>query len=271
MVGKKISLNINRPEPKNTKNRLVINDISTSDLMGHRTLDHVSFIARSGSMVFINSFERHEVRILSTPYLRYFMIIDSAEVERQLSVPVLSSVFKNRPAGFSHCVSLPDGEREDMFLLFRQLYGEYTRPGVYSSRMVRGMFEQMLIRVYRVCPGNFADSESDSAGRVREVQRYIEGHFSEDIRIADLARLFFISPYHLSHTFKEQVGCSPKQYIQLNRLSYAKELLQTTDLQVGQIAYKCGFGDTNNFIRAFRGRYGISPNKCRTGGDRTDE
>ena len=59
------------------------------------------------------------------------------------------------------------------------------------------------------------------------------------------------------------MGYSPKQYIQLNRLSYAKELLETTSLQVSQIAVQCGFGDVNNFIRAFQEWFGMPPNHFR--------
>ena len=51
MVGKKITLNIDRPEPKNMKNRLVINDITSVDAFGPTVLDHVSFIARSGEIL----------------------------------------------------------------------------------------------------------------------------------------------------------------------------------------------------------------------------
>lgn len=231
------------------------------------TVDGRRYLARSGSIVFLNSFEQHEVRVLSEPYRRYFMIFDSTGIERLLSCAPLSSVFKNRPAGFSHCVSLPEQLSEEMQFIFRQLHREYTEPGIYSTQLMRDLFEQMLIRVCRVCPGNFSAGDSSYAGRIGDVQRYIEDHFTENILISDLAKQFFISPYYLSHTFKAQVGCSPKQYIQLNRLSYAKELLETTDLQVGQIAYQCGFSDINNFIRAFREWFGTSPNRYRSGNE----
>ena len=68
---------------------------------------------------------------------------------------------------------------------------------------------------------------------------------------------------YLTHLFKKQVGYSPKQYILLNRLSYAQELLETTQLQVSQVALQCGFGDVNNFIRAFREWFGVSPSQFR--------
>ena len=51
MVGKKISLNIERSEPKNTEDRLVIKDISCINREGVRVLDDVTFTARSGEIL----------------------------------------------------------------------------------------------------------------------------------------------------------------------------------------------------------------------------
>lgn len=228
-------------------------------------VDGVAYLAESGSLVFVNSFEQHEVSILKTPYRRFFLTINSVEVERFLSYSTLSSIFKNRPSGFQHCIGFEGEGRAELFRLFESLYREYLHPEAYSAQMMRNLFEQLLIQVYRACPGNFAVNENGSANRIAAIQKYIEEHFTEEIRIADLAKQFFISPYYLSHTFKSQVGYSPKQYIQLNRLSYAKELLETTDLQVSQIAYKCGFGDTNNFIRSFKSWFNQAPNRYRLG------
>ena len=51
MVGKKISLNIKRDEPHNTKDRLVVNNITCLDRVGATVLDNVSFTARSGEIL----------------------------------------------------------------------------------------------------------------------------------------------------------------------------------------------------------------------------
>ena len=51
MVGKKISLNIDRSEPKNVEDRLVVNNISCVDREGVEVLHDVSFTARSGEIL----------------------------------------------------------------------------------------------------------------------------------------------------------------------------------------------------------------------------
>ncbi len=51
MVGKKISLNIERSEPKDPVDRLVVSGISCKDMEGIKTLDNISFTARSGEIL----------------------------------------------------------------------------------------------------------------------------------------------------------------------------------------------------------------------------
>ena len=129
--------------------------------------------------------------------------------------------------------------------------------------MTRILLEQILIYVYRACPENFAAGGGSLQDRLRQIQQYIEIHFREEIKISHLADQYFLNHCYLTHKFKEQVGYSPKQYILLNRLSYAKELLETTDEQISQIAFQCGFGDVNNFSRAFRQWFSTTPREYR--------
>ena len=51
MVGRPVSLNIDRPEPENPKDRLVVENLTVVDVDGIRKLDNVSFTARSGEVL----------------------------------------------------------------------------------------------------------------------------------------------------------------------------------------------------------------------------
>ena len=221
-----------------------------------------NYPAGPGSLIFLNKLEEHSLTVRSEPYRRYFAIVSAAELERAFPLSSLPAVFKNRPSGFCHCVDL-SAEGGYPLCLFRRLREEYEANAPQSEQMIRSILEQILILVSRACPQDFSFREGGPASRIKEVQRYIEAHFTEELKISALADRFFLNHCYLTHLFKNQVGYSPKQYILLNRLSYAQELLETTSLQVAQIAFKCGFGDANNFIRAFREWYGVSPNQYR--------
>ena len=51
MVGKKVELNIDRPEPQNVTDRLVVKSLNLTDAEGVKVLDNVSFTARSGEIL----------------------------------------------------------------------------------------------------------------------------------------------------------------------------------------------------------------------------
>ncbi|MEX1308325.1 MAG: ABC transporter ATP-binding protein [Eubacteriales bacterium] len=51
MVGRQVSLNIERREPKNPETRLVIKDLTVEDIDGIKKLDGVSFEAKSGEVL----------------------------------------------------------------------------------------------------------------------------------------------------------------------------------------------------------------------------
>lgn len=94
------------------------------------------------------------------------------------------------------------------------------------------------------------------------VVRYINEHISEDLSLDILARTFYISKYHLSHVFKENLGVSVHQFITKRRLSLCRDaILQRTEISKVFIEY--GFNSYACFYRAFRKEYGISPNELK--------
>ena len=226
------------------------------------TIGERSYPAEAGSLVFLSGYEEHRVRVVRKPYRRYFLMVQSGELETWLGDPVLAGVFRDRPEGFCHCVSLAEASPEPE-RLFARLLREWDSGAPYSGAMTGALLKQVLILAYRACPGNFTPLDAGAAGRVREIQRYLEGHFREDLRISEVASRFYMNHCYMTHLFRKQVGCSPKQYLLLTRLSYAKELLETTGLPVSQIAGQSGFGDVNNFIRAFRENCGVPPTQYR--------
>jgi AraC-like DNA-binding protein len=52
---------------------------------------------------------------------------------------------------------------------------------------------------------------------------------------------------------------APGSYIQTLRIQKAKELLETTDMRVGEVAFKTGFQTPSHFTRIFTKHYGVRP------------
>lgn len=221
-----------------------------------------SYRAGPHSLVFISKLEEHSVRILEGGYRRYCALLSSVQLDRMLDDPELKSVFISRPEGFRHCFDVSPIARSAESV-FAGMAEEFGRPGPFSGAYLAALFRQLMILCYREKREQFPRPAKSFGSAVFEAQKYIDRSFTQELSLGELARRFYLSPSYLSHAFRDWTGYSPKQYIMLSRLSYAKELLLTTDLGVAEISARSGFGDVNNFIRSFKRLNGVTPNRYR--------
>jgi transcriptional regulator GlxA family with amidase domain len=71
---------------------------------------------------------------------------------------------------------------------------------------------------------------------------------------------------------KSLIKEAPANHIKMMRLQRAKELLETTDHTVSEIAYKTGFQTISHFTKIFKKQYSIVPSAYRqTNGHATNE
>lgn len=215
----------------------------------------------ANTLMFFSNLEEHVTHIESLPFRRYFVKLDPDQLNSQMTTPWQLSIFKNRPEDFVHYV-LVDRYTDEIEMLFRMLLAE-DQEGDYSNELVVSILRQILILTYRCAPDRFAAANRQDQLNCAKIQRWIETHFTEDIQIKDITESFFISSSHFSRIFKKATGYTPKQYLMLNRITYAKELLVHSDLSVGEVAHRSGFMDESNFIRYFRREIGTTPNKYR--------
>jgi AraC-like DNA-binding protein len=100
-------------------------------------------------------------------------------------------------------------------------------------------------------------------GRMTEVLRYMAAHAAAPHKIAGLARMARLSPFHFLRSFKATTGVTPHQWLLRARLREAAEKLAGTHAPVTQIALDVGFEDLSNFTRSFRAEFGASPRQFR--------
>ncbi len=80
-----------------------------------------------------------------------------------------------------------------------------------------------------------------------------------DFSVEELANHLNISRVQLYRKVKALIGLSISDYINSQRLSKAKSLLQDTSLNISEIAYSVGYSSAGYFSTSFKNKYGVSP------------
>src|SRR6202451_1962319 len=91
----------------------------------------------------------------------------------------------------------------------------------------------------------------------------IEEHALSSARVGDLAASLGISDRHLRRVTEAELGVSPIELAQTQRLLLAKRLLGETSLKLTEIAFASGFGSVRRFNALFKSRYGLNPRALR--------
>ncbi len=103
---------------------------------------------------------------------------------------------------------------------------------------------------------------SSSNEKILAVLDYLNEHLTEEINIDSLAEQFYLSRYHLMHTFKDETGYTIGSYLSTKRLQLARELIRT-GTPITDACYECGFKNYSTFSRAYKKSFGSSPRDLR--------
>ena len=225
-------------------------------------VNNKTYRASRGTIILISNHEHHAIKVISEPYNRYYIIIYPQIADKLINNPLLISILKNRPASFIHCMDISK-HMELVTGLFQKLMKENTTKNQLSDDLIACYLKELLILILRDNETAFPNMQKTIKMEIYEIQKYIDTHFAENIQIASLADQYYINLFYLSHSFKKLTGYSPKQYLLLTRMSYARELLITTDTSIKVITDQCGFNDVNNFIRVFKREYQMTPKQYR--------
>ena len=82
--------------------------------------------------------------------------------------------------------------------------------------------------------------------------------------IGELARLARMSASRFLLAFRKEYGTTPYGYLQNLRMNRALALLQESDLSIGEVAARVGYGNSGHFAGLFKRAYGIGPKGYRT-------
>lgn len=147
----------------------------------------------------------------------------------------------------------------DAYAIVKNIESEYLNWDGYSSDMINGYVHMLFTLLCR--NRNYYKNERTGGNiHVEKILNDIKSNYHCDITLSRTAREHSISPEHLSRIFKKETGLSFHEYLTSIRLKEAERLLKLEEKKsVSEIAFSCGFNDSNYFSHKFKTVYGLSP------------
>lgn len=109
------------------------------------------------------------------------------------------------------------------------------------------------------------EKKESSVDVVEKVTEYIDAHLSEELSVKTLANMAYVSPDHLTRSFKKRLQVTVSDYILQKRMALAGELLKKPGLTVTMVSDTVGFGNYSYFTEQFKRYYGITPREYQAG------
>ena len=162
-------------------------------------------------------------------------------------------------------ISIPDKRRDYVEGIMSKLIFECDMPDVLSESFTKILFQELvlfIIRCQKYEKNVIKEIDVDNS-LIQEVATYIFDNYDKSIYLEEVASKFNISRSYLSKKFKIITGFGFKEYLVNVRIKQACKYLLETNKKITDIAFLCGFNDSNYFGDSFRHVKGMSPNKFR--------
>lgn len=137
----------------------------------------------------------------------------------------------------------------------------------YYGKLVAQHIERHFSHEIRQPYGSINYAEKQNTNHpdelILQVQMWIQDNFANDITFKEIAIRFGMSERNFSRRFKSATGQTPNQFLQTLRMNNARDLLQYSNLGVGEIADRVGYSDMSYFAKKFKQHLSVSPREYR--------
>jgi AraC-like DNA-binding protein/mannose-6-phosphate isomerase-like protein (cupin superfamily) len=164
------------------------------------------------------------------------------------------------------CLHLGSADFARLNELVQRMEAELDKQGE-DARVAAFAYFLLLLTLLRRHSQPWADAGSNvPAARVSRALDYIDKNFAERITLDELAAACHVSRRHFFRLFEQAVGVAPMEYLKKVRLQKAAEMLLTSESNVTEVAFACGFNDSNYFSSLYHKEFGMSPSQFKREG-----
>ncbi|HVK96778.1 MAG TPA: AraC family transcriptional regulator [Flavisolibacter sp.] len=136
----------------------------------------------------------------------------------------------------------------------KKVYAEFRQNDPFSSIIIEGIILETI--------GYFSrNSGSVRPYWIKKAREIASEKFLSKFSLSDIAQELNVTPAHLAREFKKATGYTIGEFLQLQKIQKACELLQKKSTHISDVAEACGFVDHSHFSRVFKKVMKLTPNQ----------
>lgn len=223
-----------------TKGRCVIN------------IDGKEYSGKPGSWFFIPANTVHSYHnIKSEPFQKFWIHFDLYPGKTHISDLL------NLP----YCIEVGDSKK--VTELFSAFTASYKSSSIIDKIRIKScLFDLLAEYIIKSQPQEIRVADKSDIC-MNSLLSYINENLEKNITNDDLARIAHMHPNHMIRFFKSKTNQTPAKYVSMQKIEYAKRLLENSELNITEIMQKIGIDDISHFSKLFKKFSGASPAKYR--------
>ncbi len=167
----------------------------------------------------------------------------------------------------NEALHLSDQEKDTIISIFEMIETELnSRIDDFSQDVIIAQIELLLSFANRFYKRQFITRKVVNNDLLQKLENLLDEHFNQTQSlsqglptVAQLAEQLNMSSSYLSDMLRSLTGRNAQQHIHDKLIEKAKEVLSTTNLSVGEVAYSLGFEYTQSFSKLFKAKTNLSP------------
>ncbi len=136
----------------------------------------------------------------------------------------------------------------------------------FFKDILKGYLTTLVFEILRVDGAKIhvEKNPNQNSQYIKTAVSFVKKHYSEDIKIAEMASMCGLSESHFRKVFEESMNMKPNDYINSIRIMEACRIIKKEDISMEELGLKVGYQTPSTFNRNFRKITGKTPYQWKT-------
>lgn len=156
--------------------------------------------------------------------------------------------------------STPPTITVEMHMIIKEILS-YSKKGVIQKLFIEAKVIKLLILIFEQF--NEKNNKESTSNIAETIKKFIDENYHRNIKAEEIGKMVGLNQNIIRKEFKTKYQTTVTHYISELRMLKAKKLIADKEIMIKEIAIECGYEYIQNFTRAFKKKFGVSPEHLR--------